>query len=88
MADGLNSAREQVRATLFQGWAVAFVAVFSYFTAQFVLHLQESYWAPIAAVVVLYPDAQSTRRASRDRFLGTLIGCVIGFLSSSRDKLL
>jgi uncharacterized membrane protein YgaE (UPF0421/DUF939 family) len=65
--------------TVTQGWAVALVAVFSYATARVFFHLDESYWAPIAAVVVLYPDVKSTRRASLDRFLGTLIGCLVGW---------
>jgi uncharacterized membrane protein YccC len=65
--------------TVTQGWAVALVAVFSYATARVFFHLDESYWAPIAAVVVLYPDAKATRRASVDRFLGTFIGCLVGW---------
>jgi uncharacterized membrane protein YgaE (UPF0421/DUF939 family) len=55
------------------------VAVFSYFTASFVPWLHEAYWAPIAAVVVLYPDGDSTRKASGDRFLGTIIGSLVGW---------
>ncbi len=55
------------------------MAVFSYFTASLVPWLHEAYWAPIAAVVVLYPDGDSTRKASGDRFLGTIIGSLVGW---------
>jgi uncharacterized membrane protein YccC len=64
----------------FHGASAALVAVFSYVTASLVPWLHEAYWAPITAIVVLYPDADATRRASGDRFLGTLIGSVVGWV--------
>jgi uncharacterized membrane protein YgaE (UPF0421/DUF939 family) len=74
-----NPAAGKFNTILSQGWGVAFVCVFSYATAHFLFHLRESYWAPIAAAVVLYPDSQATRKASTDRFLGTAIGCLVGW---------
>ncbi len=65
---------------LLRGVSAALVAVFSYVTASLVPWLHEAYWAPITAIVVLYPDADATRRASGDRFLGTLIGSVVGWV--------
>jgi uncharacterized membrane protein YccC len=41
--------------------------------------LQESYWAPIAAVVVLYPDREATRKAAIERFIGTIVGSLVGW---------
>lgn len=41
--------------------------------------LQESYWAPIAAVVVLYPDGEATRKAAMQRFIGTTVGSLVGW---------
>ena len=52
------------RAALVQGTSAAIVAVFCYATIRLVPSLQEPYWAPIAAVVVLYPDREATRKAS------------------------
>jgi uncharacterized membrane protein YgaE (UPF0421/DUF939 family) len=79
MGDTAESGLQRLSQTLAQSWAVAFVAVFCYATGELLFHLPESYWAPIAAVVVLYPDAKATRRASLDRFLGTIIGCLVGW---------
>jgi uncharacterized membrane protein YgaE (UPF0421/DUF939 family) len=47
-------------------------------TASLVPAIREAYWAPIAAVVVLYPDSMATRKAAYERFLGTIIGSLIG----------
>jgi uncharacterized membrane protein YgaE (UPF0421/DUF939 family) len=70
-------------AALLQGASAAFVAVFCYFTAGFLPSLHEAYWAPIAAVVVLYPETGATRKASTERFLGTAIGSIIGWGSAT-----
>lgn len=70
------------KTALVHGGSAAFVAVFSYFTASLVPWLHEAYWAPIAAVVVIYPDRGSTMKASADRFFGTLIGSVVGWVSA------
>jgi uncharacterized membrane protein YccC len=71
------------RAALAYGAGAAVVAVFCYVTASRVSYLREAYWAPIAAIVVLYPDRASTRKAGIERFLGTAIGCLIGWGSSA-----
>jgi uncharacterized membrane protein YccC len=54
------------------------VAVFCYSTVRLVPALQESYWAPIAAVFVLYPDREAPRKAAIERFIGTIIGSLVG----------
>jgi len=74
-----ESSKTTARLALLHGGSAALVAVFSYFTASLVPWLNEAYWAPITAVVVLYPDRDSTRKASGDRFLGTLIGSLVGW---------
>jgi uncharacterized membrane protein YgaE (UPF0421/DUF939 family) len=71
------------QAALLRGAGAAVVAMFAYSTAGLVPSLQESYWAPIAAVVVLYPETEATRKASTDRFLGTLIGSLVGWASAT-----
>jgi uncharacterized membrane protein YgaE (UPF0421/DUF939 family) len=67
---------------LFQGASAAFVATFSYATANLVPSLSETYWAPIGAVVVLYPDREATRKAAFERFAGTVVGSLVGWGSA------
>jgi len=71
------------RGAIYHGVSAAFVAVFSFSTASLVPFLLEPYWAPIAAVVVLYPDREATRRAAVERFIGTAIGSLIGWASAA-----
>jgi uncharacterized membrane protein YgaE (UPF0421/DUF939 family) len=71
------------RDALSQGMNAAVVAVFCYSTARIVPGLPEAYWAPIAAVVVLYPDLAATRRAAMQRFLGTVLGSLIGWAGAA-----
>jgi uncharacterized membrane protein YgaE (UPF0421/DUF939 family) len=66
-------------AAILHGVSAAFVAVFCYSTARLVPSLPEPYWAPMAAVIVLYPDREATRKAAGQRFLGTAIGSLIGW---------
>jgi uncharacterized membrane protein YccC len=61
----------------------ALVAMFCYATASRVPALREAYWAPVAALVVLYPERDATRKAGVDRFLGTAIGSLIGWGSAA-----
>jgi uncharacterized membrane protein YgaE (UPF0421/DUF939 family) len=75
--------KSSAQAALLQGASAAFVAVFAYFTVSLVPSLHDTYWAPIAAVVVLYPHREATRKASTDRFLGTAIGSIIGWVSAT-----
>jgi uncharacterized membrane protein YgaE (UPF0421/DUF939 family) len=42
--------------------------------------LHEGYWAAISSVVVLQSDLHGTQTSARDRFIGTTIGALIGFL--------
>ena len=67
------------RGALFQGVSAAFVSVFCYSTASLVPGLRETYWAPIAAVVVLHSRREATRKAAMERFVGTIIGSLIGW---------
>jgi uncharacterized membrane protein YccC len=55
--------------------------MFCYVTAN-LMPLRESYWAPLAAVVVLYPEPAATRKAGSDRFVGTFVGSLIGWASA------
>jgi uncharacterized membrane protein YgaE (UPF0421/DUF939 family) len=69
--------------SLFHGLSAALVAVFCYSTVGLVPSAREVYWAPIAAVVVLYPDRQATKKAAFERFIGTAIGSLIGWGSAT-----
>ena len=71
------------RAALFHGAFTAFIAIFTYATARMIPSLHEVYWAPIAAVVVLYPNREATMTAAGQRFVGTLIGSVVGWASAT-----
>ena len=68
---------------LSNGVRAAFVAVFCYATAGRLPFLRDIYWAPIAAVVVLYPERDATQKAGVDRFLGTAIGSIVGWGSAA-----
>ncbi len=46
------------------------------------LGLREGYWGAISAIIVLQSNFGATIGASRDRFLGTVIGAVFGFAFS------
>jgi uncharacterized membrane protein YgaE (UPF0421/DUF939 family) len=70
--------RPSWRIALARGVSSALVAVFCYATVNQVPSLSEPYWAPMAAVIVLYPTREATKNAAFDRFSGTIIGCVIG----------
>src|ERR1700733_13691931 len=52
-------------------------AVLSYYLAHF-LHLPESYWAAISAIIVMYSDVSRTLKASGQRLVGTAIGVILG----------
>ncbi len=79
VADAETTWSQTWRAALFQGVSAAIVAVFCYATVSRVPALQETYWAPIAAVVVLYPDREATRKAAVQRFIGTVVGSLVGW---------
>jgi uncharacterized membrane protein YgaE (UPF0421/DUF939 family) len=71
-----------LRGALLQGTGAALVAMFAYATAS-LLPVQEPYWAPIAAVVVMYPDRAATRRAGLQRLAGTAIGSAVGWAAAA-----
>jgi uncharacterized membrane protein YgaE (UPF0421/DUF939 family) len=52
-------------------------AALSFYLASF-LHLPESYWAAISAIIVMYSDVSRTLKASGQRLVGTAIGVSIG----------
>jgi uncharacterized membrane protein YgaE (UPF0421/DUF939 family) len=52
-------------------------AALAYYLSRF-LHLPESYWAAISAIIVMHSDLSQTLKASRDRIVGTAIGVSIG----------
>jgi uncharacterized membrane protein YccC len=70
------------RAALFHGLSAALVGVFAYSTVRRVPFLLEPYWAPIAAIVVLYPDREATKKAAVERFLGTIVGSLVGWAAA------
>jgi uncharacterized membrane protein YccC len=47
------------------------------------LHMKESYWAAISTVVVMQSEVGPTVSASRDRFIGTGVGALMGWLTAS-----
>ncbi len=65
------------------GIGSAFVAVVCYATAARLPGLREAYWAPLAALVVLYPDREATLKAGAQYFIGTAIGSAIGWACAS-----
>jgi uncharacterized membrane protein YgaE (UPF0421/DUF939 family) len=74
--------RPSWRGAIYHGVSAGLVAAFSFSTASLVPSLREPYWAPIAAVVVLYPARDATRRAAVERFIGTTIGSLIGWATA------
>ncbi len=56
-------------------------ALLSYALAQ-ALHLPESYWATITALVVVQASVGATMGAGIDRIVGTLIGAAVGALAA------
>jgi uncharacterized membrane protein YccC len=71
--------RETAKGALVYATGAAAVAMFAYATASQVSALKEVYWAPIAAVVVLYPGVEATKKAALSRFFGTTLGSLIGW---------
>jgi len=65
------------------GIAAAVVAVLSYATAARLPGLREPFWAPLAALVVLYPDRKATLEAGLQYSIGTAAGSAIGWVCSA-----
>lgn len=78
-----RSWRDNVKGALLYAVGAAAVAMFAYATASHVSALKEVYWAPIAAVVVLYPGVEATKKAGLSRFFGTTLGSLIGWGSAA-----
>jgi uncharacterized membrane protein YgaE (UPF0421/DUF939 family) len=45
-----------------------------------VFGLREGYWAAISAIVVMQSDLTDTENSARDRFIGTAIGGLVGWI--------
>jgi uncharacterized membrane protein YccC len=69
------------RALLLLAIKTAMAAGICYWLARLV-GLQDGYWGSISAIIVLQSNVGSTVTASRDRFLGTLIGAAFGAVFS------
>jgi uncharacterized membrane protein YgaE (UPF0421/DUF939 family) len=73
---------ERLRLGTWQGLMTAAAAWISYGTSS-LIGLHEGYWAAISAIVVMQSDLAATRTTGRDRFIGTAIGALIGWLCAS-----
>jgi uncharacterized membrane protein YgaE (UPF0421/DUF939 family) len=72
-----------VHLALVHAVGAACVAVFSYVTARLFPFALEAYWAPMAAVLTLYPRGSATKRAGLQQFFGSAVGSSIGWASAS-----
>jgi uncharacterized membrane protein YgaE (UPF0421/DUF939 family) len=72
-----------IHLALIHAVGAACVAVFVYVTASRFPSLREAYWAPIAAVVSLYPKPSATERAGVQQLFGSAVGSLIGWASAS-----
>lgn len=69
------------RLTIQQALRTALAAGLCYWLARW-LRLEEGYWAPITAIVVMQSQVGATVLASRDRFAGTAIGALVGWATA------
>jgi len=63
---------------LIHAFKTAIAAMACYCLAR-AIHFHDGYWAAISAVIVMQSNFGATMKASRDRFIGTLIGAALGF---------
>lgn len=75
------SADNTDRLTLHQGLRTAIAAGLACWFAR-LLHLPGDYWAAISAIIVMQSEVGATLLASRDRFAGTAIGSVVGWVAA------
>jgi uncharacterized membrane protein YgaE (UPF0421/DUF939 family) len=61
-----------------QALLTAAAAWMSYETSS-LIGLREGYWAAISAIVIMQSDLTETKNSGRDRFIGTIIGGLIGW---------
>ena len=73
------SPRNVTSAHVIQALKTGIAAVASIYIADLV-HLPQSYWAAISAIVVMQSDVETTVGVSRDRLIGTAIGAFLGAL--------
>lgn len=69
------------RLNLQQGLRTAVAASLAFWLAE-LLGLRGGYWAAISAIVVMQSEVGATVTASRDRFAGTIMGAVVGWLTA------
>lgn len=64
-----------------QSLRTAMAAALAYWLTE-LLHLPGGYWAAISAIVVMQSEVGATVLASRDRFAGTIMGALVGWLTA------
>jgi hypothetical protein len=64
------------------GFRVAVSVAAAFAIASWWLNLPQGYWAVISALLVVQPSIGGTLGASRDRFVGTIVGAIVGGLAS------
>src|SRR5665213_2711623 len=68
-----------VRLNFQQGLRTAVAAALAYWLTE-LLRLPGGYWAAISAIVVMQSEVGATLTASYDRFAGTAMGAIVGWL--------
>lgn len=74
--------RTRAAAGLSQALMTAAAAWISYASSS-LFGLHEGFWAAISAIVVMQSDITAAVKSSRDRFVGTAIGALIGWACAS-----
>jgi uncharacterized membrane protein YgaE (UPF0421/DUF939 family) len=69
------------RLSLQQGLRTAVAAALAYWLTEW-LRLPGGYWAAISAIVVMQSEVGATVQASFDRFAGTAMGAIVGWLTA------
>ena len=67
--------------TIHHGLRTAIAAGLAYWFGQ-LLHLPGAYWAAISATIVMQSEVGATVIASRDRFIGTIFGAIVGWVTA------
>lgn len=62
-------------------WRIGIVSVFAYLLSIFVFHLESPQWVMLTAIVCSQTNLGSTMRKSKQRLVGTVLGCAFGFLA-------
>lgn len=69
------------RSNFQQGLHTCVAAALAFWLAE-LLRLPGSYWAAISAIVVMQSEVGATLTASYDRFAGTAMGAIVGWLTA------